>query len=252
MLYNGPIDCFRKILRQEGIQGLYRGLAVPLAGTVMETACLFAANGKIKEIMGEEKGKPLGLPKVFAAGAITGSIVSNILTPVELIKCRLQVAPRPGIVPYKGPIDCIARSVREEGLGVLVRGHTATMMREIPGTACWFGAYESFLRLMTPTSEIGAPRNPLVVITAGALGGMAYWGVFYPADTVKSELQTMTTRPTTTGGQSLFAYTFRQILRTKGVAGLYAGVLPTLFRAAPANATLFLCYEGMSDILRPF
>lgn len=130
---------------------MYRGLAVPLFGTVLETACLFATNGRIREYMGEERGKPLSLPQVFLSGAIAGSIVSNILTPVELVKCRLQVPAEKGAVAYKGPIDCLVRSVREEGLHVLVRGHAATMMREIPGTACWFGAYETFLRVRLTT-----------------------------------------------------------------------------------------------------
>ena len=35
--YSGPADCFRHILRSEGIRGLYRGLSVPLVGGIVET-----------------------------------------------------------------------------------------------------------------------------------------------------------------------------------------------------------------------
>ena len=79
---------------------------------------------------------------------------------------------------------------------------------------------------------------------------MAYWGAFYPADTVKSEIQTMTTLPADRG-RSLVLYTFRRIYRAQGIAGLYAGVIPSMLRAAPAHSALFLCYEFVSNALRP-
>jgi solute carrier family 25 carnitine/acylcarnitine transporter 20/29 len=48
---------------------------------------------------------------------------------------------------YRGPFDCIRKSVATEGMGVLFRGLTATLLREIPGTAGFFGAYEFCIRV---------------------------------------------------------------------------------------------------------
>lgn len=41
LLYNGPLDCFRKSLKQDGLYGLYRGISAPLVGAAVETTCLF-------------------------------------------------------------------------------------------------------------------------------------------------------------------------------------------------------------------
>jgi hypothetical protein len=125
------------------------------------------------------------------AGAGTGLFVSFVLTPIELVKCRMQVsgASGPGGHVYRGPLDCLQQSIARDGLGVVYRGHAATMLREIPGTAAWFGAYEMFARAMTPP---GVSRDALpasTIIASGALGGMAYWTIMYPCDTVKSAMQ---------------------------------------------------------------
>jgi hypothetical protein len=80
------------------------------------------------------------------------------------------------------------------------------------------------------------------VILAGGTGGMGYWGAFYPADTVKTEMQTIGNG----GVKSSFMETFRSIYRTRGLKGLYAGLGPTLCRAIPANAAVFYVYDVVS------
>ena len=39
--YNGPWDCFKKSLKQDGFFGIYRGISAPLVGAAVETSCLF-------------------------------------------------------------------------------------------------------------------------------------------------------------------------------------------------------------------
>jgi hypothetical protein len=237
-------------MSRDGLRGLYRGMSLPLAGTVLETATLFSANGYLKRTLaaaGEvPAGEHLPLRYVLAAGAGTGFCVSWVLTPIELVKCRLQVSGQPvagvrgGYHPsYTGPIDCLARSIRAEGARVLYRGHGATMLREVPGTACWFGAYESFLRRLAPRDADRDKLHPLAIIAAGASGGVAYWAVMYPADTVKSAMQTAAA----SAAPPSFADTARRIYAAGGVRALYAGATPTMLRAAPSNAAIFLVYE---------
>jgi mitochondrial ornithine carrier protein len=315
-------------VRREGFTALYRGMSLPLAGTVLETATLFTANGYLKRYLSDlghmKPGDDLPMQYVLLAGAGTGFCVSWVLTPIELVKCRLQVqvvqveaaavaagdgaaaaaaaagaaaaaisgggeagaarptpaagssssgasaeaasssSSKPTPRPYRGPLDCLTRSIREEGVPVLYRGHVGTVLREVPGTACWFGAYETFVRAMTPVGKTRQDLPSWVIVTAGALGGMSYWTVMYPADTVKSVMQTMHVdgegggAGAESGGgggggggkgggrrppQPSFSGTLMQLYRTVGLRGLYAGMLPTFLRAAPSNAVIFLGYE---------
>lgn len=86
------------------------------------------------------------------SGGFGGFAVSHVLTPVELIKCRLQVQNTPGQPQlYSGPWDCIKQTMKSEGLVKgLFKGHTATMLREVPGNMAWFGVYEYLSMLFTP------------------------------------------------------------------------------------------------------
>ena len=187
-------------------------------------------------------------------------MVSWVLTPVELIKCRLQVTGTGPAAPrYAGPIDCLRRSLAAEGYSVLYRGLFGTMLREVPGTAAWFAAYESFVRGMTPPGVRREDLPASTIITAGALGGVAYWCIMYPADTVKALQQIADTGappplagappplagappPPRTKPMS-FLGTGLMVYRTAGMRGLFAGFVPTVLRAAPSNAAIFYVYE---------
>lgn len=39
--YTGPLDCFKKSLRNDGFTGIYRGISAPLVGAAVETSTLF-------------------------------------------------------------------------------------------------------------------------------------------------------------------------------------------------------------------
>ena len=58
--------------------------------------------------------------------------------------------------------------------GQEVRVGVELVLREIPGTAGWFGAYETFLRGITPPGVKRSELNPGFVVAAGALGGEQY------------------------------------------------------------------------------
>jgi len=82
--------------------------------------------------------------------------------------------------------------------------------------------------------------------TTGALAGVSYWTAFYPADTVKSYMQT--------NPQLLrkgFLTTLKDIYRQEGIRGLYRGWGITAVRAAPAHALIFATYEYTIKLLRP-
>jgi hypothetical protein len=96
---------------------------------------------------------------------------------------------------------------------------------------------------------------------------MSYWTVMYPSDTVKSAMQTKQMRPVPSPTVSIdsatpvntsnaalssrptFSGTLAQIYSARGIRGLYAGLLPTLLRAAPSNAAVFLVYEHMMQLM---
>lgn len=95
--YRGPVDCARQSIKQDGFWGLYRGISSPLVGSMLENAVLFVAYNQIQKLINSASGNvdssaaSLSLKQKALAGALSGTAVSLVLTPVELVKCQLQV-----------------------------------------------------------------------------------------------------------------------------------------------------------------
>jgi len=259
--YKGTFDCLQQAIQQKGFISLYSGIGSRLLGSMAENAVCFLAYAGIKRTLQQQQqhGHKLSeLSVVSLAGAGSGAVVSFVMTPVELIKCRMQVSSQLPTPLYKGSIDCMIQTVRKDGgLRALYRGHTSTMCREVPGNLFWYLTYEVCCNALTPI--VGATsRDDLPVrahMAAGAAAGVAYWAAIFPVDTVKSVLQTSSTSSQAADGALIqrpptFAQAGRTLYQQQGMRGLYRGFGVTALRAAPANAVLFAAYEQTVTFLK--
>jgi solute carrier family 25 (mitochondrial carnitine/acylcarnitine transporter), member 20/29 len=247
-LYASAMDAARKTVAADGPLGLYAGITAPLAFVAVFNAVLFAANAGMRSLVA--RGRPvddLSLAELGACGVGAGFGVSWIACPTELVKCRLQSQATSGTA-YTGPVDCARRVVAARGVAGLYKGLGATLAREMPANAAYFGAYEAAKRALAGggpgarTDRLGAPA----LMAAGGAAGVAFWASVYPVDVVKTRLQTDSDARPRYGGMADCA---RQIVRAEGVGALYRGVGPCLARAAPANAVTFLVFEWVKGAL---
>eukprot|EP00980_Cylindrotheca_fusiformis_P006914 scaffold1442_cov128-Cylindrotheca_fusiformis.AAC.35 len=261
--YTGAWHCFQSTVENHGVAFLYKGISSPLLGSMAENALLFWAYSHCKKALGEtEGGEELSLFRLALAGAGAGALAPFVNTPVELVKCRLQVQNSTGVataaIPgasgsssqrfrlYKGPIDVVVQTVKTEGLVGLYRGNVSTLAREVPGNFVWYGVYEGVCKFMTPEGGTKADLGPSVHLLGGALSGVGYWTAFYPADTVKSMIQT---NPDHMGNG--FVETMVRVYQREGIRGLYRGWGITAARAAPSHAMIFAIYEYTMKLLKP-
>lgn len=115
-----------------------------------ENATLFMSYGAMKQLMGIDDIPDAKVPlwKQCVCGAGSGVAVSFVLTPVELVKCKLQAqqggdaAFRNGGRGFSGPTETIRHVLRTEGVRGMFKGNVATLAREVPGNVAWFGVYE--------------------------------------------------------------------------------------------------------------
>lgn len=155
-----------------------------------------------------------------------------------------------------GPISIIKSILRSTGFRGLWLGHTGTFIREIGGSAAWFSSKEFTASLLlshraaktfspTPLSK----RDLLLWESAlsGASAGVLYNLALFPADTVKSTMQTEEElRPRAKGvPRSTFFGLLRDIYVKQGLKGLYAGCGITIARSVPSSALIFLIYDGL-------
>ncbi|KAJ3331048.1 hypothetical protein HDU76_004215 [Blyttiomyces sp. JEL0837] len=259
--FTGPWDCFIRTVRAEGFGGLYKGLSAPLIGSMIENSGLFFAYNQIQSVVrsttsSDPSNEKLSISQLSLCGFLSGAIVSFVLTPIELVKCQLQVQ---GLSTHTGqesshilgknfstnPFAMLARTLKTQGVAGVYRGHIGTFLRESGGGAAWFGTYEYVCKLFLESSSHSKNATkedltPWQLMGAGALAGMAYNASLFPADVIKSRQQTMTS------GRTGFWQVGHDIYQAQGIRGFYRGCGITVVRSAPTSAVIFVTYEMLN------
>lgn len=181
----------------------------------------------------------------------TGAIQSLVLSPVELVKIRLQLQAKarpnkPSI--HTGPVD-VARSIlRAEGWRGLYRGLTVTVLRDAPAHAVYFSTYEYTREWLHPGCRKGGRESFGTMLLAGGLAGVASWICCYPLDVVKTRLQAQSS---STKKYSGVVDCFRRSVREEGYHVLWRGLGTAVLRAFIVNGAIFTAYEtALRCILR--
>ena len=196
---------------------------------------------------------PLPVNALVLCGAASGVITSLLLTPIELIKCKMQVPMHDpsGIVRRPGILSLIGTVYRQRGITGFWNGQTGTLIRETGGSAAWFGSFEGVSLAFRNARSADVPRETSLPIwqqlLAGATAGMSYNFVFYPADTVKSRMQTEDVSKSLGAVRNTFWSVGKSLWQDQGFKGLYRGCGITVLRAAPSSAFIFTLYNALKD-----
>lgn len=242
----GFFGTLRHALKTEGPLALYRGIAAPLLSLTILNTLNFSIYSLFKRALSVPKALDLGTfdVRVAIAGAAVGPLSACISTPFELLKTRMQVQKSlPPHMQYRNTIHAAYRIVRTDGFRGLYLGHGVNVSREIVFLATYFSIYEhgkSLISSLLPSS--------LAVPLAGGISGGIGWFVSFPLDCVKSHIQS-----NLSGGTAAplrFFPVFVQIIRSKGIFGLFSGVVPSVLRAFIVSSSRFSAYEGTLWILR--
>lgn len=153
-----------------------------------------------------------------------------------------------GVKP-PGPITILKSIIRQNGVAGLWRGQLGTLVRETGGSVAWFGSYEAVGRFFNARRPQELRDTPLPIhnqLLAGACAGMSYNVSFYPADTIKSCMQTEEAGAAGSVERS-FWQVGKGIWRDQGLRGLYRGCGITVARSAPSSAFIFTVYEGLKN-----
>lgn len=244
--FTGPLDCLRQSLaKPNAIQDLYRGISSPIVGAAAENASLFFTYNLFQSLLKSDSQSASLL-----CGGMSGAVTSFILTPFELVKCQMQVLKVAAVSSASGSgsvsastitIPQLVRSIwKEAGFAGFWRGQTGTLIRETGGSAAYFGAYETVTKHFKSKNSRSHNTNTECML-AGACAGISYNFALFPADTIKSRMQTATV-------PMGFVATAKDIWQMGGIKPFYRGCGITLCRSAPASAIIFLTYEKLKSL----
>lgn len=245
VLYKNSIDCAKKILRNEGVLGFYRGLGPQLIGVAPEKAIKLTVNDLIRaKTMDPETGRIKLFWEMIAGGAAGGCQVI-FTNPLEIVKIRLQIqgeaAKLEGAVA-KGAIHII----RQLGLLGLYKGATACLLRDIPFSAIYFTAYSHLKKDVFHEGYNGKHLSFGETLAAAGIAGMPAAYLTTPADVVKTRLQVESKQ-----GQTNYRGVrdaFIKIYREEGFRALYKGGPARVVRSSPQFGFTLLGYETLKTM----
>ncbi|CAJ2505098.1 Uu.00g124920.m01.CDS01 [Anthostomella pinea] len=245
--YNGMVDCFQKIVRNEGFSRLYRGITAPIMMEAPKRATKFAAN----DAWGKFYRKAFGIDKMnqslsILTGATAGATESFIVVPFELVKIRLQDKASAG--KYNGMMDVIGKTIKNEGILAMYNGLESTMWRHVLWNAGYFGCIFQVRELLpkasTKKSQI---TNDLI---SGSIGGTVGTILNTPMDVVKSRIQNS---PKVRGAVPKYNWAWgacATVMKEEGFSALYKGFLPKVLRLGPGGGILLVVFTGVMDFFR--
>ncbi|XP_052575729.1 probable mitochondrial glutathione transporter SLC25A40 isoform X2 [Peromyscus californicus insignis] len=128
--FQGTLDAFLKILRNEGIKSLWSGLpptlVMAIPATVIYFTCYEQLSAFLRTKLGENETRiPIVAGIVARFGAVT------VISPLELIRTKMQSKK----FSYKELHGFVSGKVSEEGWISLWKGWAPTLLRDVPFSA---------------------------------------------------------------------------------------------------------------------
>lgn len=152
--YNGIVDAFVKIIRQEGPAELFRGLAPSLIGVIPYSATNYFAYDTLRKTYRKVfKQEKIGNIETLLIGSMAGAISSSATFPLEVARKQMQVGALSGRQVYKNVLHALASILEKEGLPGLYKGLGPSCMKLVPAAGISFMCYEACKRILVEKDE---------------------------------------------------------------------------------------------------
>ncbi|XP_045544645.1 mitochondrial glutamate carrier 1 [Salmo salar] len=201
--------------------------------------------------------KQISLPAKLINGGIAGLIGVSCVFPIDLAKTRLQNQQN-GSRLYTSMSDCLIKTIRSEGYFGMYRGSAVNLTLVTPEKAIKLAANDFFRQYL---SKDGQKLTLIKEMLAGCGAGTCQVIVTTPMEMLKIQLQDAgrieaqrklmpeTAVPGTVPTKSPTAMQLtRELLKEKGIAGLYKGLGATLLRDVPFSIIYFPLFANLNNL----
>ncbi|KAF7668718.1 hypothetical protein LDENG_00289760 [Lucifuga dentata] len=218
----------------------------------------------------------ISLPAKLINGGVAGMVGVTCVFPIDLAKTRLQNQ-RNGQQLYKNMMDCLIKTVKSEGYFGMYRGAAVNLTLVTPEKAIKLAANDFFRHQL---SKDGGRLTVFKEMLAGCGAGMCHVIITTPMEMLKIQLQdagrlaaqqraipsvVTTLKMGSTSAVLSRSYNTspapqiirvsatqitKELLRTKGVTGLYKGLGVTLMRDIPFSVVYFPLFAHLHQLGR--
>jgi len=236
--YRGPVDCFGRVLREEGLLSLWRGNAANCLRYFPTQALNFMFKERIKTVFKSKQSDAAAtrLGKNVMAGGCAGTLSLCFVYSLDYARTRLandvKSVKKGGAEAsrqYSGLFDVYRQTLKTDGVAGLYRGFVISAVGIFVYRGFYFGLYDT-VRPMMPEGG-GALTSFAVGYAVTVSSGLAS----YPIDTIRRRMMMTSGQAVKYSGSMDCAL---QILKNEGIPSFFKGAGANILRGMAGAGTL--------------
>ncbi|TKA66252.1 hypothetical protein B0A49_08424 [Cryomyces minteri] len=239
--YASTSDAISQIIKDEGLSGLYSGMAGSLLGVASTNFAYFYWYSVVRTLYLSYQKVPRSPSTAIelSLGAVAGAVAQLFTIPIAVVTTRQQTQPKND---KKGLIDTGREVVNsEDGWTGLWRGMKASLVLVV-NPAITYGAYQRLREVIFPGKMNLKPHEAFLL---GAMSKALATIVTQPLIVAKVGLQSRP--PPARQGKPFksFVEVMRYIIDSEGALGLFKGIGPQILKGLLVQGLLMMTKERM-------
>ncbi|CAL9696631.1 unnamed protein product [Knipowitschia caucasica] len=254
-LYSGTADAFCKILKSEGVCGLYRGFMVNTFTLISGQAYITTYELVRKYVSNYSQDN---MVKSIVAGGSASLVAQTITVPIDIVSQHLMMqgqgdhlsrfkvrskmmlaAQSKSRWTFGQTRDITVQIFAEDGFRGFYRGYVASLLTYIPNSALWWPFYHCYAEQLSYLAPSSCPHLLLQAI-AGPMAAATASTITNPMDVVRARVQVQ--------GHSSVIGTFKQLMAEDGVWGLTKGLSARVISSTPTSVLIVVGYETLKRL----
>jgi len=131
--YKSVFDAWKRIVGEEGVAALWTGCGPTIGRAMVVNVCQLCCQTQAKEEIAKRTSITDSYALSFWGSMVAGLITTCMSLPVDIAKTRTQnMRVINGVPEYKGMVDCLVKTTRNEGVMALWKGWTPYYARTGP------------------------------------------------------------------------------------------------------------------------
>ncbi|XP_051917106.1 solute carrier family 25 member 44a isoform X1 [Hippocampus zosterae] len=253
-LYSGTADAFCKILRAEGVRGLYRGFLVNTFTLVSGQAYITTYELARRQVSRYSSSNTL---KSVVAGGAASLVAQTITVPVDVVsqhlmmqgqgehsgrfkaKSKMMLAATKRRLTFGQTRDISVQIFAADGFRGFYRGYVASLLTYIPNSALWWPFYHFYAEQLSLLAPSECPHLILQAL-AGPMAAATASTITNPMDVVRARVQVE--------GRSSVVETFKQLLAEEGLGAVTKGLSARIVSSTPTSVLIVVGYETLKRL----
>lgn len=247
--YSGIMDCFSRVAAEQGVAAFWRGNLVNCLRYAPQQGSALAFNDFFKSLFPKyDKNKQF--PQYFGAnilsGGMGGATAMVICYPLDFARTRLASDLTAGKGQFDGILDCLTKTVSQQGVTGLYRGTAVSIAGAFVYRAGQLGLYGTVMGF-NPYKDDKGMAGFVSAVCIGTLARTVILPFNYPFDTIRRRLMLESDKPAAERQYKSAIDCFGKVFKAEGFAGMYKGVGPEIFRGF-GGVMVIVLYERIKVI----